>query len=469
MTLRPYQVDMIERVRAELRTHDSVMLQAPTGSGKTCMAATMLQSCANKGKRGMMLTHRVEILQQASATFQKFGIQHGIISAGFTPFLMAPIQIASIDTLRYRLTSGRVIPQPDLLVIDEAHHTVATTWSKVKKHFSGTKVVGLSATPCRTDDKGLRDEFQAMVLGPSISELIDQGFLSQYRAFAPPGPDMSGVHSRMGDYIKAEAAEVMDKPAIVGDAISHYLKLARGKKFISRCVSVEHSKHVAAQFRAAGVLCWHVDGTTPRGERMQAMAALKSGDLIGLTNVDLFDEGVDVADVSVFIDQSPTKSLRKAMQGWGRVLRPMDGKVALILDHAGNVARHGLPCQDREWSLDGREARKKSGDSAPPVRQCPKCYHCHRPAPVCPACGWSYEAKARQVDEVEGTLEEIDLEAQRRAQKYERLQEQDKARTLGDLIAIGKKRGYASPEKWASHLFTARLAKQGLDKWRKRS
>ena len=459
MTLRPYQVDMIDRVRAELRTNDSVMLQCPTGSGKTVMAATMLQACANKGKRGMMLTHRVEILQQASATFSKFQIKHGIISAGFAPFLLAPIQIASIDTLRYRLNSARAVPRPDLLVIDEAHHTVAATWSNVKRHFSGVKVVGLSATPCRTDGKGLRDEFQSMVLGPSIAELIEHGFLSNYRAFAPPGPDMSGVHSRMGDYIKAEAAEIMDKPAIVGDAISHYLKLARGKKFISRCVSVEHSKHVAEQFRASGVPCWHVDGTTPRGERMQAMAALKSGDLTGLTNVDLFDEGVDVADVSVFIDQSPTKSLRKAMQGWGRVLRPMDGKVALILDHAGNVARHGLPCADREWSLDGREERRKSaGDTAPPVRQCPRCYHCHRPAPTCPACGWSYEAKARQVDEVDGTLEEIDLEAQRRERKVE----QARATTLEELTKIGEQRNYRNPSKWALYVYNSRLAKRSV-------
>lgn len=459
MTLRPYQNDMIDRVRAELRTHDSVMLQAPTGSGKTCMAATMLQSCVSKGKRGMMLTHRVEILEQASRTFNAFGISHGIIAAGMTPFLMAPIQIASVDTLRYRIASGRAIPKPDLLVIDEAHHTVARTWSGIKKHFAGCKVIGLSATPCRTDGKGMRDEFQSMVLGPSIATLIEHGFLAPYRAWAPPGPDLSGLHVRMGDYVKSEAAEAMDKPSITGDAIGHYLKLARGQKFIARCVSVQHSKHIAEQFRASGVNCWHVDGETPRGERASAMAALRSGDLIGLSNVDLFDEGVDIGDVNVFIDQSPTKSLRKAMQGWGRVLRPQPGKTAIILDHAGNLDRHGFPDDDREWSLDGREARKR-GDAevVQPVRQCPKCYFCHRPAPSCPQCGYNYETKARAVDHVEGDLAEIDVAQQRR----DRLREQGRADTIESLIELGRQRGYKSPEKWALFVYNSRLAKRQI-------
>ena len=466
MQLRPYQTALIDACREALRGHSSVLMQLPTGGGKTAIATQMCATVAAKGRKGAFIVHRQELVDQTVRTFSEFSVPHGIISAGYAPNPTLPIQICSIDTLRARIAAGRWMPRFDFLMWDECHHVAAAGWTKVMQHYPKAKHVGLTATPERLDGKGLRSNFQAMVQGPPTAQLIADGYLVPYRAFAPSTPDLGGVHTKMGDYVRGENEAAMDRPSITGDAVQHYLKHARDKRALAFCVSVAHSQHVVSQFKAAGVVAWHLDGKTDRGERRQAVAAFRRGEIKVLSNVDLFGEGFDVPSADASILLRPTKSLALYLQQCGRVLRPSDGKRhALLLDHAGNIARHGLPDDDREWSLDGREERRKSaGDTAPPVRQCPRCYHCHRPAPTCPACGWSYEAKARQVDEVDGTLEEIDLEAVRRAEKYERLQEQDKAKTLADLIAIGHKRKYQHPEKWAAHLWTARLAKKAAQR-----
>lgn len=454
--LRPYQTALIDDTRAALRSSRSVLIQLPTGGGKTCIIASMLHTVRAKGKRAIFTVHRQELLDQTIQTFREFSLPHGIIAAGYTPYLAQQIQIASIDTLRARLAAGWRIPATDLFAIDEAHHAVSKSWSAVKSYFSQAKVIGASATPERLDGRGLNAEFDALVSGPSVAELMEMGFLAPYRAFAPSTPDMQGVHTRMGDYVKSEVADRIDRPTITGDAVAHYLRLARDRRALVFCISIEHSRHVVEKFRSSGVVAWHLDGETDKGERRQAIAAFRRGEIKVLSNVELFGEGFDVPDAEVCIMLRPTKSLAMYLQQVGRVLRPALGKTAMILDHAGNIARHGLPDDDRAWSLEGREARNRDSDSAPPVRQCPKCYACHRPAPVCPSCGWNYEIKAREVEHVDGSLEEIDVEMQRIAH----VREQAAAHTVEALIELGRKRGYKQPEKWAAHLWTARLAKK---------
>jgi len=456
--LRSYQTALIDDARVALRQHNAVLMQLPTGGGKTAIATQMMATVAAKQRLGAFICHRQELVDQTVRTFSEFRVPHGIISSGYTPSPMLPIQVCSIDTLRARLLAGRPVPRFDFLMWDEAHHVAAAGWTKVMQYFPRAKHVGLTATPERLDGKGLRAQFQAMVQGPTTAELIAGGYLSPYRAFAPSAPDLGGVHTKMGDFVRGENEAAMDRPSITGDAVGHYLRHARDKRALAFCVSVAHSQHVVAQFRAAGVVAWHLDGKTDRGERRQAVAAFRRGEIKVLSNVDLFGEGFDVPSADASIMLRPTKSLALYLQQCGRVLRPAEGKAhALLLDHAGNIARHGLPDDDREWSLDGRQARAKRDDEASvPVRQCPKCYACHRPAPRCPSCGWSYEAKAREVDQVDGDLAEIDVAAQRR----ERLAEQGRADTIEALIELGRKRGYAKPEAWAAHLWTARLAKR---------
>lgn len=453
--LRPYQQDIIDAARRHLREVRRVLLQAPTGAGKTALTASMLGTAANRGHRSFFICHRAELVEQAAATFSQVGIAYGIIAAGTAPNPLAPVQIASIDTLKNRL--DRVAP-PSLVVWDECHHIAAAGWTKVMEAYPEARHVGLTATPWRLDGTGLGAHFDRMVRGPSVRWLIEQGYLSPYRAFAPSHPDLGNVHTRAGDYVQTELAEVMGASAIVGDAVAHYRRLAAGKRAVAFCVSVKHSQHVAAQFRAAGFVAHHLDGTTPREERRAAIQAFRDGHIQVLSNVDLFGEGFDLPAIEAAILLRPTKSLSLYLQQVGRALRTYPGKAsALILDHANNIATHGLPDDDREWTLEDRERRKKgdSDEARVAVAQCPSCYTVHRPAPRCPSCGHAYQTAGRKIEEIDGELHEIDtarVREQRRA-------EQRDARSLDDLMRLAQARGYKNPAAWAAHVMTARAAR----------
>lgn len=462
LVLRDYQVKLIDDTRAALRRSKRVVAQLPTGGGKTALSTEMLKRVISKGARGMFSVHRQELIDQTMRTFAEFDLPYGVISSGFPEAPREPIQIASIDTLRARLQRNpKSIVRPDFLVVDECHHAAAGGWSFVLQHFAGCQIVGLTATPKRLDGRPLRGLFDEMVCGPSTAELIERGYLSRYRPFMPSVPDLGGVVTQMGDYNKRQLGGAMDKPAITGDAISHYLRLASGRRALAFCVSIDHSKHVVQQFREAGVVAYHLDGETNRGERREAIAAFRRGDIKVLSNVDLFGEGFDVPAAEVSIMLRPTKSLSLYLQQCGRVLRPLEGKApAILLDHAGNIARHGLPCDEREWTLDGEvKTKKKPGEVS--VKNCPRCFFVHPIGrPKCPECGFVYTKQGRDVEQKDGVLNEVVDVDERRAEQLklalEKKGENARARSLEDLINLGRARGYREPEKWAAHLMTAR-------------
>ena len=245
--------------------------------------------------------------------------------------------------------------------------------------------------------------------------------------------------------------------------VRHWKAHARDRITIGFEASVANSEKRAAAFRANGIMAVHLDANTPKEDRRQALRALARGDIRVVFNVQLFGEGYDLAansgmDVSVgcVIDAAPTKSLGAYLQRCGRALRPRSGH-AVILDHAGNALRHGMPCEPREWTLAGRDQSKRTSESTVAIRQCPECFAVMRPRPSCVECGHVFEINGRQLEEVEGELQELDPAAMRRA----RAREQSEARSLDQLIELGRQRGYRSPERWASHVWTARQAKRG--------
>jgi superfamily II DNA or RNA helicase len=451
--LRPYQQKAIDDIRREFRRGiKRVLLQLPTGGGKTVLTAKMLGTAMHRF-HCWFIVHRKELIDQSAATFSEVGIPYGYVAADYRVDPFQPVQICSIDTLKRRFPKLR---PPGLIVTDECHHASAAGWAKVLQAFPQAFQIGLTATPERLDGKGLDDHYDVMVRGPNVRWLMDNAYLADYQILGAPqgGISTDGMHSRYGEFVRAELEAAADKPTITGDAVKHYLKHARGKRGIVTCVSVKHSEHVAEQFRAAGVMAVHLDGNTPKDERRRAIQAFRDGHIMLLCNVALFGEGFDVPAAEVAIDLAPTKSLSMCLQRWGRVLRPKeDGGRALLLDHAGNVWRHGLPDDSREWSLGGREARQAaSSESDIQVRQCVKCYACHRPAPKCPVCGHVYELKAREVDHVDGELQAMDPAEIRRRRNAE----QGQARTLESLVALGRERGYRYPEQWAAKVWTSR-------------
>lgn len=459
-SLRDYQQDMIQRTRGALRHHRRVLLQAPTGAGKTVLAAFMAGSATSKSLRTWFICHRRELIKQASRTFSDVGIPHGFVAAGMTPDRRQPVQVCGIQTLAGRL--DRYEP-PDLIIWDECHHISAGTWSKVANAYGKAKHVGLSATPTRLDGSGLDKHFDALVPGPQTAWLIENGYLSPFRLYAPTMPDLTGIHSRGGDYAKDELSDAMSKPSIIGDVVEHYRRLAHGRRNMIFCVSVKHSLAVVEKFESAGYRAAHIDGETDAAERDRLIAQFTSGAIQVLSSVDLVSEGFDLPAIEVATLLRPTKSLSLYLQQVGRALRMSPGKSeAIILDHAGNAMKangepnHGLPDDERTWSLAGRLKRKRGqkSDDEPgvAVRQCPVCYGVHRPAPVCPRCGHEYPAMGRSVEELEGELMEIT----RQAAKVEARREQGKAQTLDDLIRIGTLRGYKNPKFWARKIIEGR-------------
>lgn len=456
--LRNYQDDMITKARISLRTYRNVLLQSPTGSGKTVLAGYMMNRIIDNNKRAFFICHRRELVDQTSKTFRKFGIQHSFIAAGYQYNPHASIYICSVDTLKNRLEK---VPVPHFCIWDEAHHLGAAGWARVHAYYQHSYHVGLSATPQRLDGKGLDDRFDHLIPGPSVSWLIDQGYLAQYKLYSVPGVDLTGVHTRMGDYVKAESEHAMDKPAITGNIISHWSKYASEKRTIGFAVSIKHSEHIVEQFNARGIPAVHLDGNTPRDIRRRLLNEFARGTIRVIFNVGLFGEGFDVAansglDVTVgcVIDAAPTQSLGAWLQRCGRALRPQDQ--AIILDHAGNALRHGLPCEEREWDLKGRDKKKSTKGQTETVRQCKKCFAVHKPAPACPECGYEYPIQSRVIEEREGELQELDPAVLRRKAR----REQGSHRSYDDLVRLGQQRGYKNPAAWARHVYNARVAKQ---------
>lgn len=453
VTLRPYQEQFVSDLRDAYKSGaKSVLGVAPTGSGKTVCFTYMAEQAQKRKLRVGIIAHRVELLGQISRSLSDFSVPHGFIAPGLPANPFAYVQVCSVRSVANRIERFRANPF-DFLIVDEAHHAAGgSSWHQVISCHRGKRVLGVTATPQRLSGEPLSQAFDSMVMGPTCAELIDSGALSKYRAFAPSNPDLHGVGRRMGDFVRAESEAAMDKPTITGNAVQTYLRLAKGKRAVVFCVSVLHAEHVAAQFRANGVSSLSLDGTMAPQVRHEALRKFSAGEIMALTSCDLISEGLDIPAIEAAILLRPTQSLALHLQQVGRALRPFPGKPhALILDHAGNLARHGLPDDDREWSLDGiRRGPGKPGEASIGAMTCMSCFGVFRAFLACPECGAVRDIEGRKVEEVDGELQEVDLEAVKAAQTVQRKKEEREARTLEDLINLGKSRGYRNPHAWAA-------------------
>lgn len=470
--LRPHQDKFIKELRQSLRDHQAVLGQAPTGFGKTVVASFMVASAHHKGFDVAFMVHRRELIDQTSKTFSLAGIPHTFIAAGQHHNPRMRVSIASVGTLQNRLESVR---PPKLLIVDEAHHCSAAGWARIvnwaKKH--GTKIVGLTATPWRLSGEGLRDHFDHMVLGPEVGWLIENGYLSKYRAFAPSTPDLTLVHERAGDFVNSEIEQVMIGKAVIADFVGQWKSKAYGKRTVGFATSIRHSELLVKEFNAAGIPAVHVDANTPPAERKLHIMNFAAGYIPIIWNVDLFGEGFDLSSIAgrdvpieAVIQGRPTQSLSLHLQQLGRALRPKP-EPAIILDHAGNIMRHGLPDSPFNWSLDAW-ANKRGGraEEVERSKQCPKCYFVHNPfLPNCPNCGHKYEPIRKQMDVVEGDLKEISREqvdAARAVSDGKKRGSKQLELPLDKLIEEGYARGLppGKAEQWAAHQFTSRGRKR---------
>ncbi len=440
--LREDQFEAVCGLRKSLLTNQSVMFQAACGFGKTVVAAHIAQGAHRKNKRVIFCVHRLELIEQTSRTFTAFGIPHGFIAAGFNPDPFCSVQIASADTLRRR----RSWLNCHLFVPDEAHLWAADTRSKMIEEAKGhgAKIVGLSATPRRLDGRALSPLFGDMVEGPSTAWLIEHGYLSRYRAFVPVRPDMNGLHVRAGDYVTSELDDRFNKPTVIGDAITTWRRCAAGLRTLAFAFSRKHGAALNAAYNAAGIPAVYIDGENTRAERQERIGRFADGSAKILVSVGLLVDGFDLSSqvgrdvpVEAVALLRPTASLPLARQMLGRALRPKPNP-AVIMDHVNLLAEHGLPDDEVAWSLEGRKTKSRASSPTVALSICESCFFTGRPFKICPECGHAAEVIGRQVEEVEGQLNELDLELVRRARK----DEVQRARTLEDLAKVARARGY---------------------------
>jgi DNA repair protein RadD len=460
--LRDYQDSAVQAVRDSFRSgHKKTLLVSPTGSGKTVIFSYIAAGMAKNNKRILIVAHRRELLKQISGALKKVGVPHAILAGGTPGIPIANVVVASVFTLVRRMKTMKPF---DLIIGDEAHHfTPDSSWGKVVTGFPSARVLGVTATPERLDGKGMGQMFDDMVMGPTVAELTAQGFLSHAVVYAPSTPDLGTVGTRMGDYVSKQLEDAMDKPVITGSAVKHYGKYADGKKAIAFCVSVKHAKDVAEDFRNAGYAASHIDGGMDDTERDAVLKAFEEDRVQILTSCDLVSEGFDLPSVEVAILLRPTKSLGLFLQQCGRAIRPHpDKEKTIILDHAGNTARHGFIDDDRDWSLaDGFVANNgKSSDKVVSVRTCTACFAVHKPTPTCPMCGHVYPVMGRAVKHVDGDLVETRRDGEAEAETAEDMM-QKKFRVLA---SVARKRGYNNPTQWAFNVIcgqeASRLAKK---------
>lgn len=461
IALRDYQDAAIADLRSAFRDgYHSPLLVSPTGSGKTVMFSYLTARLREAGQRVAILCHREELVDQIARTLGQFDVPHGLITAG-TPYDRRQMaHVASVFTLARRMDRVEV---PDYVICDEAHHCIgASTWGKVvatwREQNPRLRLIGVTATPERLSGEGLGETFDTMVLGPTTRDLIERAALAPYRLFAPAqAVDLSGVGMQAGDFKRGALAGAMDKPAIIGSAVGEYEKLLNGAPAVAFCVSVEHAQHTAEQFRARGYRSVCLDGKMDKALRRDIVRDFARGAINVITSCELISEGFDMPGIVGAILLRPTWSLPLYLQQVGRALRTAPGKeAAILLDHVGNSGRHGMPDDPRAWSLLGRQEKRKKNEDNVACRQCEKCFAVSpAAASKCRECGAEFPRKPRIIEEVAGTLSEVEVARARR----EAARDQGAAQTLDDLIALGLRRNMKNPQGWARHVLQARQAR----------
>jgi superfamily II DNA or RNA helicase len=434
MELRNYQKDEIEKVRnAFRRGRKRVLAVLPCGAGKTVLFAYMSSRNIqiSPDNRVLFLVHRKELVDQTIATFTRFG-------------LMDPrIQVCMVQTLANRLDKAE---KPSLIVIDECHHTTASSYKKIINKFPDVPVIGLTATPCRLDGKGLGEIFDDMEVGVTAKWLVENGYLCHYDYYAPQIhlKDAKFV-TQGGDYDTDDVSRKLDEAGIYGDVMKYF---DPKKKTIIYAPSLELSRKMVDVIndRYPGI-ARHFDGDTPKKEREEIIGKFRSGEIMCLSNRDLIGEGFDVPDCECCMLLRPTKSVSLYIQQAMRCMRPNGAKKAVIYDFVGNCFRHGLPDDDREWNLTGKlKCRNESAEEGVTCRMCKHCFMVYPGnAKKCPYCGFDNGRSPHQIKEDERKeLERItELRAkEKEATMRDRRREEAMCRSYGDFVRLARERGY---------------------------
>ena len=461
LTLRDYQQDIIDQVLLNLKNgYKRILINLPTGGGKTAIASELVRRSIAKNNSSMFLCHREELIKQTVKTYKKNGVNPGIIKAGIDPDYDNFVQVASVPTLARRL---EYVNAPKILFLDECHHAISESWKKVINSFPNAYIIGLTATPIRLDGQPLAGMFETMVEGITTRQLIDRGYLSKFDYYAPSIIDTSELKISNGEYTKQSVAQASFTNRVIGDNIEAYKKLCNGKRNVVFACNIKHGKEICKRYNDAGIPAEFLDGMTAKDNRADTLARFESGETKVLVNVDLFGEGFDLPSIECISMLRPTNSLGLYLQQVGRALRTADGKEkAIILDHVNNYQRHGMPDEERIWSLNigSKNGKRKNESDNIRIKRCPHCFYAHSPALVCPNCGHKYESDGKTIREVKGELVLIGSSREEELKK-EKIKE---AKTYSELVEVEKEMGYKVG--WAENrykILTGKDLKSNLD------
>lgn len=389
MKLRPYQADLIGKIRlAAFHGSKSIVSVLGCGGGKSVIQAEISHSATDKGNNVLFLVHRKELCEQITNTFTTQGVNMKLCS------------VSMVQTVSRHIDK---IPEPKIIITDEAHHSTANSYKKIYNAFPNALRLGFTATPCRLNAGGLGEVYDKLITSVSTKWLIDNHYLSPYKYYSVKLADTSGLHVKAGDYKADEVAELMQNSEIYGETVKQWERLAKNKKTIAYCASVEAAEETAEKFRQAGYTAASLSGSTPKELRAQIMQDFRDSKIMILTNCELFGEGLDVPDCECTVLLRPTQSLTLYIQQSMRSMRYMPGKTAIIIDHVGNCYLHGLPDDNREWTL---ESKAKQANTVK-IRECSMCFAVYPPTmQKCPYCG--YEA-VREIQCKDKKIIDIDL------------------------------------------------------------
>lgn len=443
--LRLYQQEIFDKsIQAFKDGAKGICCVLPCRSGKSYIMARMI-----KGAKGnvLVLAHRHTLINQHKELLKSLGV------------LTDNVRVESVFTEASRL--GRYAPNDvDLIIIDEAHLSEAMSYRKVCEYYDCKRVL-FTATPARLDGKPLTLA-DTLITGITSDELIKLGAISEYDYYAPDlNLDIDNVDMVAGEYNNGQLTELMCQSAIYGDVLKYYQQLSGNRQAIAYCTSVKHSEQTAKMFCDNGIAAISIDGSMSQKERNKRMDMFRSGKVQILCNCNLISEGVTLPNASVALLLRPTMSLPLFIQQACRVLTPVEGKKAVIIDFVNNVQKHGMPTETHNWSLTQTVEKRKqfNEDGTLSIRQCENCFKCFKTALKCPYCGYEYTVKGRELKSVQDVelkkIEATEKEEQER-QKKDARREQGRCQTYQELYELAKKRGYKNPAGWAYFIMKGR-------------
>ncbi|NRO59209.1 DEAD/DEAH box helicase [Lactobacillus helveticus] len=400
--------------------------------------AEIARRTTQNNNRVMFLIHRKEVLNQAVETFKNQGVDSDLLTAGM------------VQTLTRRVDK---LPTPNVILVDEAHHALAKSYQRILNKFPKAIVLLFTATPHRTGQAQLDQIADDIIVGQSIHELTDKGFLAPFRYFQPPNDFNSKLlkRSSTGDFTNESMQEAMSTK-IFGHIVKQYKRIASGMQAVVYTYSIDSAIKIAAEFNSEGISAIEVDGMTPKEKRAVAVKKFREQEIKILVNVNLFTEGVDLPNVDCVIMARPTASLALYLQFSMRCLNPRPGKTAIIIDHANNFKQFGYPDDDRDWKQAIKSGKQKSKsllkDPGLSIVTCDYCFAVVKTSEVkdgkCPICGKPIKVhEAKPVCDVD--LVEASKEHQRLIKEIVKnnLLKEVANKTVGELHSLKELQAYA--------------------------